>query len=48
MHAYLYKRVRRFHWILLIIKVDEGIVQYLDLLDKEPTKYGGLVLMIDK
>ena len=37
-----------FHWILLIIKIDEGKVQVLDSLLKEPKEYTSLKLMLDR
>jgi hypothetical protein len=48
MHARLYKRVRIFHWILLIIRVDEGTVEVLDSLGKDPEEYISLFLMLDR
>ena len=42
-----YINVRRFHRILLIIRVDEGIVESLDSLSKDPKEYNNVVLMID-
>ena len=43
-----YINVRRFHWILLIISVDDGIVETLDSLGKDPGEYAGVVRMIDR
>jgi Ulp1 family protease len=43
-----YINVRRFHWILIIISVDDGIVQTLDSLGKEPREYVSVVQMIDR
>jgi Ulp1 family protease len=48
MHACLFKYVHRFHWILLIIKVDAGTVEYLDSLDKSPNEYKSLIWMLDR
>ena len=39
MHARLYKRVRSFHWILLIIRVDEAVIEVMDSLRKDMDKY---------
>ena len=44
----LYKRVRRYHWILLIIKVDAGMVIVLDSLGKDPKEYSSVVRMLDR
>ena len=48
MHARLYKRVRRYHWILLIIRVDEGKVEVLDSLWKDPVEYKSLFQMLNR
>ena len=42
-----YINVRRFHWILLIISVDDGIVETLDSLHKDPQEYTSVVQMMD-
>ena len=46
MSAYI--NVRRFHWILLIIRVDDGIVETLDSLGKDPEEYISVVQMMDR
>ena len=43
-----YINVRRFHWIMLIIRVDEETVETLDSLDKDPREYTSVVLMLDR
>ena len=43
-----YINVRRFHWILLIIRVDYGIVETLDSLGKDPREYASVVRMLDR
>jgi len=48
MHARLYIRVCRYHWILLIIKIEEGIVIVLDSLRKDPKEYISLTQMLDR
>ena len=48
MHARLYKRVRSYHWILVIIRVDEGIVEVLDSLSKDLAEYKSMVQMVDR
>ena len=48
MHARLYKRVRSYHCILVIIRVDEGIVEVLDSLRKDPAEYKSLVQMVNR
>ena len=37
-----------FHWILLIIEVDEGKIQVLDSLLKEIKEYHNVKLMLDR
>jgi len=37
-----------FHWILLIIEVDEGKVQVLDSLYKNPSEYAIVRGMVDR
>ena len=41
-------RVRRYHWILLIIRVDDGTVKVLDSLSKDLEEYRILYLMLDR
>ena len=48
MHARLYICVRSYHWILLIIKIEEGIVVVLDSLRKDPNDYKSLRQMLDR
>ena len=48
MHARLYIRVRSYDWILVIIKIEEGIVLVLDSLRKDPNDYRSLRQMLDR
>ena len=48
MPAYIYIRVHSYHWILLIIKIEEGIVLVLDSLRKDPNDYRSLRQMLDR
>ena len=41
-------RVRSFHWILLIIRIDDGTVEVLDSLSKDPEEYKSLYSMLDR
>ena len=43
-----YINVRSFHWILLIIRVDEEIVEVMDSLRKDPDEYTSMQLMLQK
>ena len=43
-----YMNVRNFHWILLIIRVDDGIVDVMDSLRKDPDEYISVQLMLQK
>jgi len=43
-----YINVRSFHWILLIIKVDDGIVYIMDSLQKDPEDYNNIVFMLQR
>ena len=43
MHAYI--NVRRFHWILLTIKVDRGVVEVMDSLNWDPKDYSDMKTM---
>ena len=40
--------VRRFHWILLIIRVDEGVVEVMDSLRKDMDEYLNLQEMLQR
>ena len=40
--------VRSFHWILLIIKVDSGIVRIMDSKRKEQKEYKDIVDMLQR
>ena len=48
MYDRLYKHVRSFGWILLIIRIDEETVEALDSLGKDPKEYSSLFLMLDR
>ena len=37
-----------YHWILLIIEVDKGIVQVMDSLNKDPLEYVTVKGMFDR
>ena len=41
-------RVRRFHFILLSVKLDGGVVTVLDLRRKDPKDYADMSAMIQK
>jgi Ulp1 family protease len=41
-------RVRSYHWILLIIRIDDGTVEVLDSLSKDPEEYRSLHSMLDR
>jgi len=43
-----YINVRRFHWILLIIKVDVGQVDVMDSLSKDLKEYADLIEMLQR
>ena len=46
MHVYI--NVRKFHWILLIIRVDEGVVEVMDSLRKDMDEYLNLQEMLQR
>ena len=46
MHVHI--NVRRFHWILLIIRVDEGVVEVMDSLRKDMEEWDDLRQMLDR
>ena len=48
MHARLYKRVRWYHWILLIIRVNEETVEVLDSQNKDSSEYKNMYFMLDR
>lgn len=41
-----YINVRNFHWILVIIRIDDGTVEVMDSLRKDPKEYKSLVYML--
>jgi hypothetical protein len=43
-----YINVRSYHWILLNIRVDAGVVEVMDSLDKDPEDYNSVVLMLQR
>ena len=43
-----YINVRSFHWILLSIQVDRGVVEVMDLLDKDREDYISVVDMLQR
>ena len=43
-----YINVRSFHWILLIIKVDDEIVYIMDSLQKDLEDYNNIVFMLQR
>ena len=43
-----YVNVRSFHWILLSIQVDRGVVEVMDSLDKDPEDYSSVVDMLQR
>ena len=43
-----YINVRSFHWILLIIRIDDGTVEVMDSLRKDPKEYKSLVCMLQR
>ena len=40
--------IRNFHWILLTIRVDEGVIEVMDLLRKDMDKYLNLQELLHK
>ena len=40
--------VRSYHWILLIFGVDDGTVEVLDSLSKDPEDYKSLHLLLER
>ena len=46
MHVYI--NVRRFHWILLLIRVDEGVVEVMDSLRKDMDEYLNLQELLQR
>ena len=43
-----YACVRRFHYILLEIKLEQGVVTDLDSKQKDPQEYADMTQMIEK
>ena len=43
-----YVNVRSFHWILLSIQVDRGVVEVMDSLDKDRDDYSSVVDMLQR
>ena len=43
-----YINVRSFHWILLIIRVDEGVVEIMDPLGKDQELYDSLLTLLQR
>ena len=43
-----YACVRRFHYILLEIKLDKGLVTVLDSIPKDPMEYAAMIEMLEK
>ena len=43
-----YACVRRFHYILLEIKLEEGVVTVLDSKRKDPQEYADMTQMLEK
>jgi Ulp1 family protease len=43
-----YINVCSFHWILLIIRVDEGVVEIMDPLGKDQKLYDSLLTLLQR
>jgi hypothetical protein len=43
-----YINMCRFHWILLNIQVDAGLVEIMDSLDRDPEKFESLIYMLQR
>jgi len=46
--ACIYKRVRSFHWILLDIRIDVGVVEVMDSLEKPQKEYQNMIDMLQR
>jgi hypothetical protein len=43
-----YINVRRFHWILLSIQVDAGMVDVMDPLQKDPKEHESIIYILQR
>ena len=43
-----YVNVHRFHWILLSIQVDRGVVEVMDSLNMDPKNYSDMKEMLQR
>jgi hypothetical protein len=48
MHDCVYINVRRFHWILLNIHVESGVVDIMDSMDKPKEKYENMTTTLER